>query len=247
MQPFESKYYKRTGKILFPVLLFLSLFLEQSSVAQQQEIGIHELGLGIGGFNYTGEINPRYDFMNYRPGGMAFYRYNSLNRVTSFRFGFSFGLLAGTESRSREYTAEVRSASFKSNITEFSLMGEYNFINYRDKKQLWKFSPYLTAGFALFSSLPKTKSNSNVETEDQTLNPAIPFGFGVKFMLNRNWNLGTEFIARKTFTDYLDGLSNADIATRSTGNPLDNDWYFYTGINLSYTFYKTSCPQEYKY
>lgn len=248
MQDFENKYYKKTGNILFPVFLFLSFFIIQSAIAQQQqEVGIHEFGLGLGGFNYTGEINPRYDFVNYRPGAQAFYRYNSLNRVTAFRLGFSFGFLAGAESRSREYTAKLREASFKSNVTELSLMGEYNFINYRDKKQLWKFSPYLTGGFAIFGSSPVTKSNSSVENSEKTLIPAIPFGVGMKFILNRNWNLNTEFVARKTFTDYLDGISNADIGDKSSGNPLDNDWFFYTGISLSYTIYKTTCPQEYKY
>ncbi len=244
MQEFENKYYRKTGKIIFPVFLFLGFTVFcQVSVAQN-----HEFGLGVGGFNYTGDINPRYNFLNYRPGGMVFYRYNSTNRVTAFRLGFSLGQLAGSESRSKEYTAVVRDASFKSGLTEVSLMGEYNFINYRDKKQLWKFSPYLTAGIALFASEPAPSSNFTSDYSDyQGPGFAIPFGVGVKFILNRNWNLGTEFVARKTFSDHLDGVSTADFGKKSTGNPLDTDWYYYTGVTLSYTIFKTSCPQEYKY
>lgn len=243
MQRFETKYYKRTGKIFFPVFLFLTFFIFTPSIAQ-----LHEFGAGLGGFNYAGDINPRYNFLNYRPGGMVFYRYNFLKRVTAIRVGFSFGALAGSEAKSREYTAQVRKASFKSTVTELSLMGEYNFINYRDRKQLLKFSPYLTGGIAIFTTSPTVKSVSTAENgTNQGAGVSIPFGVGVKFILDRNWNLGTEFVARKTFTDYLDGVSNGDIGAKSTGNPLDNDWYFYTGITLSYTIYKTSCPQEYKY
>ncbi len=242
MQRFENKYYKKTGRIFFPVFLFLTLFIINQSTAQK-----HEFGLGLGGFNYTGEINPRYDFLNYRPGGMAFYRYNSKNRVTAFRLGFAFGKLTGSESRSKEYTAKIRDARMSSSLTEVSLMGEYNFINYRDKKQLLKFSPYLTAGLAVFASQPNTTGNSSDSPADLGAQVAIPFGLGVKFILNKNWNLGTEFVARKTFTDYLDGISNGDIGQKSSGNPLDNDWYYYTGITLSYTIYGVNCPQEYKY
>ena len=245
MHRFEYKYFKKTGKTFLPVFLFLILTVPVLSIAQ-----IHEFGLGLGGFNYTGDINPRYNFLNYKPGGMLFYRYNSANCVTSFRLGFSAGQLSGSESKSKEYVASIRNASFKSSVTELSLMGEYNFFNYRHKKQLTKFSPYLTGGLALFTDgSPASTSNSTPETSKNGggIGVAIPFGLGVKFILNRNWNLGTEFVARKTFTDYIDGISNGEIGTRSTGNPLDTDWYFYTGVSLSYTIFKVKCPQDPKH
>ncbi len=249
MQRFKYKYFKKTGKIYLPVFLFLSLGLPIVSMAQNQGFGVgkHEFGVGLGGFNYTGEINQRYNFVNYRPGGMAFYRYNSANSITSFRLGFSIGQLSGSETKSKEVTAAIRGASFKSNITELSLMGEYNFINYRHKKQLIRFSPYLTGGFALFTSgtaAVTTNSKAEMSNNSSGINFAIPFGLGVKFILSQNWNLGTEFVARKTFTDYIDGISNAYIGKKSTGNPLDNDWYYYTGLTLSYTIYKVKCPQK---
>jgi hypothetical protein len=179
---------------------------------------------------------------------MAFYRYNSMNRVTAFRLGVSVGQLSGTEKKSHEATAQIRDASFKSTMRELSLMFEYNFINYRDKKQLLKFSPYMTGGLAFYAQNLKYQANAvDTQPTGQSLNLAIPFGVGIKFILNKNWNLGTEFVARKTFNDYLDGLSNAEIGHKSTGNPLDDDWYFYTGISLSYTIYGVNCPQQYKY
>ena len=212
------------------------------SIAQK-----HEFGIGLGGFNYTGDLNPRYNFFNYRPAGTVFYRYNP-SFATAIKLGVTLGQLTGDESKSNEKVAQVRNASFKSTVSEISLMAEYNFINYRDKKQLIKFSPYMTGGFAIFGSAPDTKSNSLQENFDgQGLTFAIPFGIGMKFILSRNWNLGTEFVARKTFTDYLDGISTGNVSGKSTGNILDDDWYYYTGVTLSYTIYGINCPQQLKY
>jgi hypothetical protein len=241
MQHIKNKYYKKTGTIFLPVFLFFALTLSGKVLAQK-----HEFGLGLGGFNYTGDISPRYDFLNYRPAGTIFYRYNP-SWVTSIKIGFTAGNLAGTEKRSNEPVAGYRTASFRSTLTEGSVMGEYNFINYRDKKQLIKFSPYLTAGLAIYSTAPDVQTSAKQEDWNTGLNLAIPFGLGVKFILNRYWNLGTEFIARKTFSDYLDGMSKGELGHRATANPGDTDWYFYTGISISYTIYKVNCPQEYKY
>lgn len=244
MHCFINKYYKKTGTLLLPVFLFLIILTSNTTFGQ-----IHEFGIGVGGFNYVGDINPRYKFSNYRPGGVAFYRFNSLNRFTVIKLGIAFGNISGSEKNSKDPIANIRKASFNGAITEGSLMGEYNFINYRDRKQLIKFSPYLTAGIAVFNYDGKLKSNLAAEKpDDPRVNIAIPIGGGIKFILTKNWNLGTEFIARKSFTDYLDFISNPiNPNLKSTGNPVDNDWYFYTGISLSYTIYGIKCPQEYKY
>ena len=239
----KKKYYKKTGNIILPVFLLLMAASPQMLFGQR-----HELGLGVGGFNYVGDINPRFNFLNFRPGGMLFYRYNSPNKYTCLRLSVSSGQLNGDEKRSNDYTSSVRNASFSSTITEMALMGEYNFVNYRDKKQLIKFSPYLTGGVAVFGFTQGTKTASLPELDDvDRINIALPVGFGVKFMINKNWNVSPEFVARKTFTDYLDGISTASVNNRTTGNPIDKDWYFYAGISFSYTFFGVNCPQEYKY
>ncbi|MGV3539523.1 MAG: hypothetical protein ACO1OQ_06900, partial [Rufibacter sp.] len=38
---------------------------------------------------------------------------------------------------------------------------------------------------------------------------AIPAGFGVKYRLDKRWDVGIEFTWRKTFTDYIDDVSTA--------------------------------------
>ncbi len=243
MHCLQTNYFRKTGKLILPVFFFLLLFPLAKTIGQ-----IHEFGLGVGGLNYIGELNPRFNPTLTRPAGQVFYRFNSLNRVTAFKIALAGGQLAGNETNSKEPVAIIRQANFKSSIWDGSLMAEYNFINYRDRKQLLKFSPYLTTGIAFFTYNSTTKTNSLAEpSTDSRYDIALPIGLGIKFILNKNWNFNFESVARKTFTDYIDGISDADIGIKKTGNPSDSDWYFYTGISLSYTIYGIKCPQEYKY
>jgi hypothetical protein len=72
-------------------------------------------------------------------------------------------------------------------------------------------------------------------------------GGGAKFLLGKRFSLSVESGARKTFFDYLDGVSDGDIFIKDYqfGNPNDNDWYFYTGVSLTYIIYKIPCPFPY--
>ena len=94
---------------------------------------------------------------------------------------------------------------------------------------------------------------------------AIPLGLGVKFKLSERFSLGFEFGGRKLFTDYLDDVGgtmigyselsrgNGPIAAQlsfpsvdpsvaseidqgSRGNSIHNDWYYISGISLTYAF-----------
>jgi hypothetical protein len=72
---------------------------------------------------------------------------------------------------------------------------------------------------------------------------SIPAGAGLKYALSEHLNLGLEVGVRKAFTDQLDHLGDQDPLLV---NPHDQDWYYYSGVNLSYTFYKIPCPSQYK-
>ena len=77
------------------------------------------------------------------------------------------------------------------------------------------------------------------------IQPCIPLGFGYKYRLGKNLNLGAEFVARKTFTDYLDGVSDIDGRGWQRGWKFTNDWYAYVGVSISYTVYNILCPFDY--
>ena len=96
---------------------------------------------------------------------------------------------------------------------------------------------------------------------------AIPMGAGFKYTLNERLNIMLSFSARKSFTDYLDDVSttypgiptefNAASIEMSDptyshnkdeqrGNDLENDWFYFTGIAISFRLNsnKTSCDYE---
>lgn len=101
---------------------------------------------------------------------------------------------------------------------------------------------------------------------------SIPIGGGITHSLSDQWNIGVEVAFRKTFTDYLDDVSKTyapknalisrygeisyrlsnrtwethdealDKGKSRRGNPETDDWYYFGGITLSYTFKENQCP-----
>jgi hypothetical protein len=58
------------------------------------------------------------------------------------------------------------------------------------------------------------KFNPNVQTASyKTGSFTLPYGVGIKYQIRRPWNIGIEYGARKTFTDYLDNLGGDPTST----------------------------------
>ena len=128
----------------------------------------------------------------------------------------------------------MRNAHFRNDVRELALTGIYNFIaETRSFRNRSKLNPYLFAGIAVFHHDPMAKapadyagseaspgewvSLQSLNTEGQGLpnypdqpynlvNVNIPFGAGVKYKLNKEWDLGFEVGIRYTFSDYLDDV-----------------------------------------
>jgi hypothetical protein len=227
---------KKIGK-LFPI--FFVLLLTAKMAAGQR----NEIGFSIGGLNYTGDVSPAYKILHTRPAGSLFYRLN-ISPVVSIRASLMAGGLYGNEKKSTNPVAAVRSAYFSTFISEVSVMAEYNFFNYRGKKEDRRVCPYLTGGLAMFNA---ERRKGNYQVNSQYIELAIPFGMGIKYKLNRQLNLGAEFVARKTTTDLIDGVNSQYLGTQETSNIFDNDWYYYGGFSLSYTFYKVICHKAHDF
>jgi hypothetical protein len=200
-----------------------------------------ELGAGGGVMNYKGDISPLTTKFA-RPAAIVFARHN-VNNILSFRYSLAFGTIFADDSRRNDAFANVRDRSFRTRIGELSAQAEYNFFNYRSEHSRRAWSPYLFGGVALFRFWPV----ENQDPDYRTLQIGLPFGVGIKYVLGGQWNLGLEFGARKTFTDYLDDLGGPlNLSNRfQNGNPNDRDMYFFTGLTISYTFYKVRCPDFY--
>ena len=198
-----------------------------------------ELGVGIGGFNYAGDLARGYHFSYVRPGVMLFYKRN-LNNIVSVRFSATGGLVSGSDDQPLDAFAQQRQASFSSGIIEGAATLEYNFLDFKAGNSLNRWSPYVFFGVGIFGVFGgENQQGSHVQ-------PALPFGLGIKYPLNSKFIINVEAGLRKTFYDYLDGVSDGDIANKNYqyGNKYDDDWYNFVGVSLSYTLWKIPCPED---
>ena len=229
-------------KTLFRVLVLLVvLFLQQTDAKAQQILGHRsEIGFGLGTFNYTGDLVRTYNLASSKPAGTVFYRSN-ISNVISLRTSITAGKIGASDAANPiDAFATKRAASFDRFLFEVAGTFEYHFLDWRDSKRRLRFTPYLFAGAGLFGF-------SGVEqkaTEYSNIQMAIPFGGGMKYVLNPKYYIAFEFGIRKTFFDYLDNVSegNPSIKNYQYGNSFDYDNYFFTAITLTYTFYDIPCP-----
>lgn len=250
-------------------LAFAFFFSTQISYSQ------FRLGIFGGLSNYQGDLTDK----PYKSSKAALGVTGSfpLSERFSIRTGITFGKVAGADSLSDKPELKARNLSFQSKITEFSVLGEYNIFNLSQIR--W--TPYVFAGLALFHFDPYTYDETGIQTYLKPLTTegqglpgypkaysltqfSVPFGGGIKYAISERVHLGLEAGLRKTFTDYLDDVSNGyadpndlmagngqrsvDLSYRgdevgfsdypvkgfTRGNPKSKDYYYFTGLHLSF-------------
>jgi hypothetical protein len=235
--------YRPSGRFIFTICAICGFWaLSATSVAQKWEIGA-----GLGGSNYKGDLAPRFNFRNTQPGVHIFGKMNPIYFL-SLRAGFTFADFGAADSLSKDPFLQRRNLWFQGNMRELSAVAEYNFFNFRSgqRKRFEKWCPYLFAGLAANNFTVRNNFINERERYNSTI-ITIPFGVGIKHYLHPNWNLGFEFGARKTFTDRLDGITGSlDEPKFRRTNIFANDMFYYTSISLSYVFYGVRCPNIFK-
>lgn len=213
-----------------------------------------ELGIGVGATNYKGEVSPQWQWQNNRPAVTVFYRHDVSVPVT-LRASLTAGFLKASDANVEGVNGAVpplqnyRQLSLTGGLVEAAGVVEYNFLDYHDRKDQHRvhLSPYLFAGLGLYY-VSTTVSSANdalkadFDRKGARVGVAIPAGAGIKVALNEYFNLGLEAGVRKTFTDQLDHTGDQ---SPLLVNSHDQDWYYYSGVSLSYTFYKILCPPPY--
>jgi len=197
-----------------------------------------EIGAGVGGFNYRGDISPTFRFRFFKPAGSLFFRFNP-NQALSLRAEVAGGFIGADDKKSDDSFQQARNMSFRTTIFEGSAVAEYNFLNFQDRRFAVNWSPYV------FGGLGFNKFDPNIQTSAyKTSGLVLPYGVGIKYQIRRPWNIGLEYGTRKTFTDYLDNLGGDPTSTDKfqQGDPSVKDTYFYVRLSVSYTFYKIFCP-----
>lgn len=202
-----------------------------------------EFGGGVGSTYYTGDLTSVPQIGQSHLAGTGIYRLN-LSEIVSFKFAFTAGKISANDDRPLDALAENRQFSFSQNVMEFSSVFEYHFLDYRSHKKFNRVAPYAFLGFGILHINHRIPAYESYKANQ----PVIPMGGGIKYLLSKRLTLTGEAGARKTFTDYLDGISDGDLAFKSNyrfGNPNDKDWFFFTGISLTYVLYKIPCPFPY--
>ncbi len=206
-------------KIVLLVIYAALILLSQQSFAQRvrasASLGVSAyLGDLIQGAPVFKEVSPALSL-----GG-------TYDITDQFRARLNLSILGirGDDKLNSRFDYRQRNLNFKSTIWEVAFLGEYDLLNSGE----YSIVPYVFGGPGVFHFNPKTIDKDGVSvnlhdvgTEGQLLgNPDyaerkysltklnLQLGIGVRYEVNEIFTLGIETSFRKTFTDYLDDVSN---------------------------------------
>jgi hypothetical protein len=193
------------------LLVFLCAFINSFNIYAQADR--FEFGLQGGACNYWGDLSPKVVLKETHTTAGIFSRIN-LSSSIAWKNELNVYQVSGSD-KNFDYN-EGRNLSFSSQINEVASIIEFNFFKYGPYILDKKFTTYFYAGLSGFSFNPQARLNGTTydlidyKTENvaySRIAVAVPFGMGVKWMLNKNFALEWQFGLRKTFTDYLDDVS----------------------------------------
>jgi opacity protein-like surface antigen len=176
-----------------------------------------EIGGSVGGAGYMGDLNPNNPLkMSGGTAGLMVKR--NFNEYLSASIHYSVASIAGADSTSSNPQFVNRNLSFKTPLSEISLVGELNFLKYIPSVTANRFTPYVFAGAGLTTFKPQTVYQGQTfdlapfKTEGQTTpysNKAISaiYGAGIKYNFSGALNIIADIGYRHAFTDYLDDVS----------------------------------------
>ncbi|MCB2378818.1 DUF6089 family protein [Hymenobacter sp. BT635] len=279
---------------ILALLLVVSLVASEANAQQfSKRKQYNSVGISINGMNYFGDIVPKVSIPSLRFAATRLnVGLNATHRFApriSARVALAYGRITGDDEKAADKSDPDarfryhRNMNFRNDIFELSAVGVFDLIANRNNYiKRPDFVPYVFAGVAVFHHNPKGEvrggavgdlaSGSIVNLQplrtegvDYALtNFSLPFGGGVRYKLNKSFDIGLEIGWRKTFTDYLDDVSGVyvDPATLATaeakyfgggitrtddgtfinfrnpgemrGKGNEKDWYIVTGLNVNY-------------
>jgi len=203
--------------ILFIFLIFISYGIKAQT---------WEIGGGAGGAGYMGDLNISNPVKVSGISAGIFVKRN-FDGYLSLKLGYNYGVISAADSNSSNPQFRQRNLSFTTTLSEVSLIGEFNFMEYIPQIGKNSFTPYIFLGVADLGFTPTTIYNgqkydlSTMATEGEkkpysTTAFSIPYGAGMKYNFTGKFTVGFEIGYRNPNTDYLDDVS---------GN------YYYSGHN----------------
>ncbi len=224
------------------VLVFAALLLAPARSSAQDRL---ELGLMAGGSYYLGDMNPSQQFKMTRPAAAFFGRYMANDRI-AFRGQVGYFAIEGRyDDKSTDiYSSAVApsgakfeegqtevvrplNCEFKNGLIDVSFLGEFNFLSFDHmfRKEQTRFSPYLALGLGCTAY-----SHYKADAKKRQFVLSLPFGFGVKYKVNKFLRLGLEWTFHKTFTDEFECVKPED-GTFDPSDPYRNGVHKFTHNN----------------
>ena len=212
-------------KLRYLLILSCLAFFAQAN-AQFDDPKTLEVGPHVGMGYYMGDLNPTLPFAQaqLQYGGLV--RFNYDNRWT---FRFDYSRVTVTADDTKLNWRPERGLNFTSKINDFSLVAEFNFLEYYTGNPKKNVSPYIFGGISVFQYTvfanvgDRLVDLSDYATEGpepadakwydkmfgktSPVGISIPFGMGVKFSVSRHMAATVEWRMQKTFTDYLDDVA----------------------------------------
>jgi hypothetical protein len=172
-----------------------------------------EFGLSAGVANYVGDLAPTMVMSETKPMAGFFGRY-ILSSSFAWVASASFTTLSGADANFS--VNKQRNLSFKTNISEYATVLEFNYLKFGKGILDKKFTSYLYGGIGLLAFNPTAEFNGQTydlrpfRTEGVnygTTTVVLPFGMGIKWRFNKHFSFESNFGFRRTYTDYLDDVS----------------------------------------
>lgn len=212
-------------KKFYSIIILILLLTTQSNAQYSMDFGInlgaaHSFG-EIGGTDAARPFILDYTLQQNNVSGGFFFRYHFTPNIAAKAI-FTYARIAGADSLSNNPERIGRNLSFRTDMFEFSILGEYSFLNYRDisrrSKNRIDFSSYAYAGVGALFFYPYAQykgkwyylrplMTEGVENQYDEMTIAVPLGLGVSWTVNKKYKLGFEAGYRFTMTDYLDDVS----------------------------------------
>ena len=198
-------------------LLLLCLLCPALVQAQRWHINV------FGGFsNYSGDLQSKWFTLDQSYASFSIGGQYDLTTKFSVLSNIAYSHVGASDAYNK-LSLQARNLSFQSNIFEWNVLAEYNFIDLTKRH----FSPYIFAGVALYHFDPYAFDTTGhqislhpLSTEGEGLSQypdrkpydltqmAIPFGAGIKLRISDGVVIAYEISFRKLFTDYLDDVSS---------------------------------------
>lgn len=161
-------------KITFFTIIALGSIASASAQAKKKFKGKPiEAGITLGGSNYMGDLAQGIAMNETHLMGGLICRFH-YNDFLTLRGNAVFGQISGDDQNFKDgiafthkdisdnpvnITRGQRNLSFKSNIVEFSAIGEWNLLGFEESTRTRPYTPYLFAGIGVFKFNPKAQFN----------------------------------------------------------------------------------------